>query len=81
MPELPEELRGRSIREVVVVRVLVSQDGRPSRITFLRRSRAGAELDDAVVAAVNQWTFVPARKRGEAVSCWLNLGVPVGRTD
>jgi hypothetical protein len=32
-------------------------------------------VDDAVVAAVKQWTFTPARKRGEAVSCWFNVGV------
>src|SRR5262249_31795959 len=80
-PDLPDELRDRSIREILVVRVLVSQNGHPSRITLLRRSRSGAALDDAVIAAVNRWTFSPARRRGEAVSCWLNLGVPIGRTD
>jgi TonB family protein len=80
-PELPEQLRDRSIREIVIVRVLVSQNGHPSRISLLRRSRSGTDLDNAVIAAVNQWTFAPARKRGEAVSCWLNLGVPIGRTD
>jgi hypothetical protein len=38
----------------------------------------GRPLDEAVVAAVTQWTFSPARKRGEAVSCWYNIGVPLG---
>jgi hypothetical protein len=33
------------------------------------------------VAAVKQCTFSPARKKGEAVSCWLNVGVPVGRAN
>ena len=80
-PELPEQLRDRSIREIVIVRVLISQNGHPSRISLLRRSRSGTDLDNAVIAAVNRWTFAPARKRGEAVSCWLNLGVPIGRTD
>jgi hypothetical protein len=45
----------------------------------LRRSKVGRSLDDAVVAAVTQWTFSPARKRGEAVSCWYNIGVPLDR--
>ena len=40
-------------------------------------SKAGPPLDDAVIAAVNRWTFSPARKKGEAVSCWLNVGVPI----
>jgi hypothetical protein len=26
---------------------------------------------------VNQWKFAPARRKGEAVSSWFNIGVPV----
>ena len=55
------------------MRALVSQSGHPSRISLLRRSKAGPELDTIVVEAVNQWTFAPARKKGEAVSCWFNF--------
>lgn len=80
-PQLPDELRARPLSEIVIVRVLVSQSGHPSRISLLRRSKTGPRLDNAVVAAVNQWTFSPARKRGEAVSCWFNFGVPVGRAN
>jgi TonB family protein len=80
-PRLPDELRARPIDEIVIVRALVSQSGHPSRISLLRRSKTGPQLDDVVVAAVNQWTFSPARKRGEPVSCWLNFGVPVGRRE
>jgi TonB family protein len=76
-PQLPEEIRTRLIDEVVIVRVLVSERGQPSRICVLRRSRAGLPLDDAVIAAVNQWTFSPARRKGEAVSSWYNVGVPI----
>jgi TonB family protein len=76
-PQVPVELRARAVNEIVIVRVLVSQGGHPSRVSLLRRSKTGPPLDDAVVAAVNRWTFSPARKRGEAVSCWLNIGVPV----
>jgi TonB family protein len=77
-PQLPDELRVRPLNEIVIVRVLVSQGGHPSRISLLRRSKTGPRLDDAVIAAVNQWTFSPAKKRGEAVSCWFNFGVPIG---
>ena len=41
----------------------------------------GRESDDAVVAAVMQWTFSPATKRGEPVNCWYNIGVPLGHAD
>jgi TonB family protein len=80
-PRLPDELKTRDISEVLVVRLLVSQTGHPSSISLLRRSRTGQTLDDAVVAAIKQWTFSPAKKKGETVSCWMNLGVPVGRAN
>jgi TonB family protein len=80
-PLLSDDLKARDISEVLVVRLLVSQTGHPSSISLLRRSKTGPSVDDAVVAAVKQWTFAPAKKKGETVSCWLNIGVPVGRTN
>ena len=80
-PDLPDALRSRVLNEVVVVRLLVSQTGRPSRVSVLRGSKVSAQVDSAVVAAVNQWTFAPARKRGEAVTSWFNVGVPVARIE
>jgi protein TonB len=76
-PQLPPGLAGRHESDVVVVRLLVSQSGHPFRLNLLRRSRMGAPADEAVIAAVKQWTFSPARKYGEAVACWLNVGVPL----
>lgn len=77
-PRLPVDLRDRSVKEIVVVRALVSQSGHPTRVSLLRRSKTGPQLDDVVLAAVNQWTFSPAKKKGEPVSCWFNFAVPVG---
>ena len=77
-PALPNELKPRSINETVVVRALVSQSGRPSRVSLLRKSKTGPPLDEAVVAAVHQWTFSPALRNGEPVSCWFNFAVHVG---
>jgi TonB family protein len=76
-PDVPEDLRSRARNDVVIIRMLVSQSGRPSRVSVLRRSKTGPRLDEAVIAAVNQWTFSPAKKRGEPVNCWFNMGVPV----
>ena len=80
-PRLPTGLKDRAVKEMVVVRALVSQSGHPSRVSLLRRSKSGPELDDVVVAAVNHWTFDPAKKKGEPVSCWFNFAVQVGGTD
>ena len=80
-PQLPPNLTERAPNDVVVVRVLVSRTGHPFRVSLLRGSRLGRSADEAVVAAVTRWTFSPARKRGEAVHCWYNIGVPLGRAD
>jgi TonB family protein len=76
-PAVPADLRGRPLNEIVIVRMLVSPSGHPSRVSVLRKSKSGPRLDDAVIAAVSQWTFSPAKRRGEVVSCWFNMGVPV----
>lgn len=80
-PQVPDDLRDRPLNEVVIVRVLVTQTGHPLMINLLRKSKAGPSLDNAIVAAVKQWTFVPARRRGEAVSCWFHVGVPVSKAN
>jgi outer membrane biosynthesis protein TonB len=77
-PQLPGDLAARSFSDVVVVRVLVSQSGHPFRVGLLRRSKLGPSLDDAVIEAVGQWKFSPALKRGEPVSAWYNIGLPLG---
>jgi TonB family protein len=78
-PELSAELMTRARGEIVVVRFLVTQTGRPVLVSLLRRSKAGMDLDEAVIAAIKNWTFAPAIKRGRAVSCFVHLGVPIGR--
>jgi hypothetical protein len=66
-------------KEIVIVRVLVSQTGQPHLVRLLRPSKSGPALDAAVIAAVEQYTFRPAAKRGEAVSCWLHTAVTITR--
>lgn len=80
-PEVPADLRARVTNEVVVLRVLVSQTGRASMVNVLRRSKSGPGVDAAAIAAVKQWTFAPARRRGQVVSCWFNVGVSLSSSD
>ena len=77
-PQLPANLPARPNNAVVVVRLLVSRTGHPFRVSLLRGSMLGRSTDEAVVAAVTRWTFSPAKKRGEPVNCWYNIGVPLG---
>jgi TonB family protein len=80
-PKLPPNVPARLRNGTVVVRVLVSRTGHPFQVSLLRRSMLGRPSDEAVVAAVTQWTFSPARKRGEPVNCWFNIGVPLGQAN
>ena len=75
-PTYPEDAAKQSVQDVVVLQVLVDVSGRPESIKVLRGSRKAPSLDEAATAAVRQWTFKPARKNGEPVRCWFNVGVP-----
>ncbi len=74
--DVPSRLAQRRFQDVVVLRVRVSPAGKPAEVRVLRKSSLDAALDDAAVAAVKQWRFQPAKKRGETVTCWMNIGVP-----
>ena len=76
---LPTVLDGQTLNEIVVVRVLVSQTGRPALVSLLRHSKTGLALDEAVIAAVKQWTFTPATKHGQNVSCFYHVAFPVAQ--
>jgi hypothetical protein len=80
-PRLPGNLPAGADKRMAVARVLVSSTGHAHHVSLLRGSMLGRESDEAVVAAVTQWTFSPAKKRGEAVNCWYNIGVPLGQAD
>lgn len=80
-PRLPSDLAARASNAIVIVRVLVSRIGHPFHVSVLRGSMLGRATDDAVVAAVAQWTFSPAKKRGEPVNCWYNIGVPLNHAN
>ena len=69
----PDALRAR-IRGLVILAVLVSETGSPLEIRVIQRARAG--LTEAAVAAVRQWKFEPAEKRGISVTTWTTVRVP-----
>ena len=74
-PVLPARLAGAPQPVVVIVRVLVSPTGRAAEASSLRNPTNDDGLAAAAVATVRQWTFAPARKKGQPVSCWYNVGV------
>jgi protein TonB len=73
-PVLPARLAGRA-PVVVIVRVLVSPGGRAVESSAVKNPTNDDGLSAAAAATVRQWTFAPAKKKGQPVSCWINVGV------
>jgi serine/threonine-protein kinase len=78
-PVYPEGAIALRVQDVVVLTVLVGPTGRPEDIQVLRGSQKASALDAAAVTAVRQWEFSPAKKNGQPVPCWFNVGVPFQR--
>lgn len=58
----------------VVLRVKVDPSGAPAEV-HLERSSGVVSLDQAALEAVRRWTFVPARRGGEAVAAWVEVPI------
>jgi protein TonB len=75
-PTYPASAERAGTEDVVVVKVLVGTDGQAADVQILRGSRKDPGFDAAAMAAVRQWVFAPARKGGQPVASWYNVGVP-----
>ncbi|MEM6629011.1 MAG: TonB family protein [Bacteroidota bacterium] len=67
----PQIARAAGIEGTVVLRILVGEKGQYIRHVVL--NSAHAVLDRAVVQYVEELSFTPAQKDGEAVKFWVNL--------
>lgn len=71
--EYTDEARRRGITGDVVLEIVVRRDGSVGEVTVLQGRGAG--LDQRAVAAVRQWRFSPARRRGEPVDVIVEVAV------
>ena len=83
MPVYPERALKERVRGLVVLRVLVSEDGTPARVAVEKAAREDLTL--AAIDAAGQWRFEPARKDGRPVRTFVTLrfpfeGIPFART-
>ena len=58
----------------VVVRVLIGADGLPQK-TELRQSSGFDRLDEAALATVMKWRYVPGKRDGIAEAMWFNVPI------
>jgi TonB family protein len=73
-PVLPARINA-TTTVVVIVRVLVSPSGRAVESSPVKNPTNDAGVGAAAAATVRQWGFAPAKKKGQPVSCWMNVGV------
>lgn len=58
----------------MVVRVLVDAEGLPQRAQ-VHQTSGHARLDQAALATVLQWRYVPGRRSGAPEAMWLNVPI------
>jgi protein TonB len=69
-PDYPHISREMKEQGLVQLRVFVGPDGRPQEAQ-LHRSSGFDRLDQAALAAVRQWRFVPAKRGSETLAAWV----------
>jgi len=75
-PDYPESARQAAVEGTVIVKIRILKNGRPGNISISRTSGYG-ELDNAAIAAVQQWIFVPAKDRDSGEELISEVTIPV----
>lgn len=75
-PIYPQQTRQAGIEGTVLLKIQILTTGRAGSIS-VSRSSGNEQLDSAAIAAVNQWSFVPAKDRdsGQAVTCYTTIPI------
>jgi protein TonB len=69
-PRYPPIARRNGEQGTVTLRVLVTKDGAPARVT-VEQTSGSPHLDAAALEAVKTWRFVPARRGADTVEAWV----------
>jgi protein TonB len=69
-PRYPTAARRNGEQGTVTLRVLVTREGAPARVT-VEQTSGSRHLDTAALEAVKTWRFVPARQGTEPVDAWV----------
>jgi TonB family protein len=74
-PRYPTLARQTRRSAVVVVRVLVDENGKPIEVQLKDAKKVGLGFDEAALDAARRATYLPATKNGVRVKMWLDLNV------
>jgi TonB family protein len=73
-PFYPLEAREKGYQGDVVVKVEVLPNGQVGQVE-VEKSSGYEILDQSAVTTVKKWRFIPARKGGVAIPCWVNIPI------
>lgn len=73
-PAYPLAARRRGIEGTVVVRAQITEDGNCHQAS-LSKSSGYEMLDQAAVAAVKSWRFIPAKRGAQTISAWVEVPI------
>jgi periplasmic protein TonB len=73
-PDYPRVAEAHEWQGRVLLHVHVLASGRPDRVE-LQTSSGHSVLDDAAIAAVRNWLFVPAKRGATAIDGWVSVPV------
>lgn len=73
-PPYPPISRRMNEQGKTTVRVLIGADGQPQRAE-IAKSSGFSRLDDAALATVMRWRFVPGKRGGVAEAMWFNVPI------
>ncbi len=73
-PPYPAISRRMNEQGKTTVRVLIGTDGQPQRAE-IGKSSGFARLDEAAIATVMRWRFVPGKRGGVAEAMWFNVPI------
>ena len=73
-PEYPSLAMRRGWEGTVLLRVHVLASGKPGEIQ-IQKSSGRTQLDDAALAAVKRWSFVPAKQGDVAQDGWVSVPI------
>jgi len=73
-PEYPQLAQRRGWEGTVLLRVQVLASGKPGEIQ-IQKTSGRQQLDDAALAAVKRWSFVPAKQGDVAQVGWVSVPI------
>jgi len=68
-PKYPKEAAKRRLEGSVTVQALVDTGGRVLQVHIIKST--SEEFNQAVIDAVMQWKYTPARKNGKPINAWI----------